>query len=135
MKDYFDVLTAYFDIFSDSDELTGLLGTNPSDIAECDDRLRKSFADSTLVEPSELPFVDFSFIVSHGQTGNFLVNREVVEFNIYCSNFNEASLIFKAIKKLLRANYKDAQCISSNEKGTVTGLYCFSFRIKTFIGT
>ena len=134
--DYFDKVNELFGHFSNSVELTGLLGTDPSDIGTCDTKIRRSFADATVITPEELPFVDYGFIDSHGQTGNFLVNREVIEFNIYSSNFYEASLIFKAIKAILRSEYEDAQCISSGQRPTaLPGVYCFSFRIKAMVSS
>lgn len=117
-------------------ELTGLLGTDPSDIGTCDTKIRRAFADATVITAEELPFMDYGFIESHGQTANFLVNREVMEFNIYAGNFYEASLIFKSIKAILRSNYEDAQCISSGQRPTaLTGVYCFSFRIKAMVSS
>ena len=135
MKDYFDILNDYFGIFSASTELTGLLGTDPSDTAACDERLRKSFADSTLVTAEELPFVDFSFIGGGASTGNFLVLRPPIEFNVYCAGFYSASLIYKAITKLLKANYDDAEVSVGMQRGTVSGIYCFSWRVKAFVGS
>lgn len=69
-------------------------------------------------------------------TRNILVNREVVEFNIYASNVYQASLIFKAIKRILGEHYEDAQCISSGQRSVAAvGVYCFSFRIKSFVSS
>lgn len=133
MGDFFDKLNEYFSIFSADVELTGLLGTDPTDIAMCDQKIRRSFADSTLIDPSELPFFDFGFIEAHSTTRNYLVIRPPVEFNVYCSNFYEASLIYKAIHRLLTENYEDAQVGVGYQRATVSGIYCWSFRVKTMV--
>lgn len=131
------MLNEYFDIFTDSVELTGLLGiADNTDIALCDDKIRRSFADTTEIKPEELPFMEFGFIPSHSDTDNHKVNREIVEFNIYAPNIYKASQIFKAIKKVLNEKYKDAQVFSPGQQDVpIVGMYCFSFRIKTMVGS
>lgn len=137
MKDTFDVLDAIFTAFVDDTELPGIVGiTDPTDIALADTKFRRSFADSTLVTQEELDFIDFSFIPSHSETQNYLVNREVLEVNIYTANVFRASLICKAILRIFKATFPEMQCTTPCQAGcAVVGIVRYSFRGKNLVGS
>lgn len=136
LKDHFDVISNLYNIFTESVELTGLLGTTPSDLDVCDTKIRRSFSDVTKIDPMELPYLDVGFIESNGHTANYKVNREVIEINVYAVNFNEAGLIYKAIHKLFNDNFESMQTINAAQRSLpVGGVYCFSFRVKSFVSS
>lgn len=134
MRDHFDVIANLYDIFTESTELTALLGTTPTDLDTLDTKIRRSFSDVTEIDPLDLPYIDVGWIESNGRTGNYKVNREVIEINVYAVNFHEAGLIYKAIHRILDENFEDAQTINAAQRSLpVSGIYCFSMRIKSFV--
>lgn len=139
MKDTFDVLNDIFDKFIADPELPGIIGvTDISDMAQCDSKFRRSFADMTLITPEEassvLNFVDFSFIPSNSGTSNFLVNKETIEFNIYVSNLNQANEIYKAIHRILGRD--DYQCTTAAQAGCpIQGILRYRFTAKILVSS
>jgi len=143
--DSFDKLNELFSVFTGDSELMGLLGVpevtfaspmmpEDQDIALADANVRRSFADPTLIVPGDLPFIDMSFLESYSETGNFLVSRPNIEINIYAVNYHQASQVFKAVKRILKANFEDAQCYYSGQRSVpLPEIYCYSMRIKQFV--
>jgi hypothetical protein len=136
--DSFDKLNELYDIFTADIELMELLcdvtGLTPEEaMAVYDDNVRRSFADPTLIVAEELPFVDMSCIEGYSASGNYLVNRVPIEINIYAENNYRASLIYKAIKRLFKEHFEDAQVIHEGQRGTSQGIYCYNLRVKQFV--
>ena len=139
--DAFEKVNELFSICSADTELTQILITDDLTWLSQDEimglydaNIRRSFADVTLIIPEELPFMDMSLTEGNSATGNFLVNRAPVEINIYATSFYQASLVYKCIKRLLKANYEDAQIVYEGQRGTpMQGIYCYSMRIKQFV--
>ena len=139
MHDTFDILNLIFDKFIADEELPGIIGiTDISDMAQCDSKFRRSFADMTVITPEEantvLNFVDFSFVPSNSATANYLVNKETIEFNIYVSNLNQADEIYKAIKRILGRD--DYQCTTACQAGCpIQGILRYRFTAKTLVSS
>lgn len=137
--DSFDKIDELYTVFTGDAELIGLLcdttGLTGDDLATVlDNNVRRSFADATLIKPEELPFMDMSFIEGHSTTGNYLVNRSPIEINVYAMNRYQASLVYKAIHRLLKEHFEDAQIIWEGQRSTpLQGMYCYSMRIKQFV--
>jgi len=138
LKDNFDTLDSLWLTFTDDAELLGLLvdttGLTADEImAAKDANVRRATSDATLIDVTELPFVDLSFIESHSITGNYLMNRESIEINIYSANYYGASQVFKCVHRLLKT-LPDAQIVHSGQRSTaLQGVYCYSLRIKQFV--
>ena len=141
LKDNFDKLDELFSVFTGDTELLDLLvdttGMTEEELNNAlNDNVRRSFADSTLIQPEETPFIDMSFIEGHSSTGNYLVNFAPIEINIYAQNYYQCSLIFKAVRRLLGSNFEDAQIVQSGQRSTpLQGIYCYSLRVKAFVGS
>lgn len=140
MKDTFDVLNDIFDKFIADDELPGIIGiTDVSDMAQCDSKFRRSFADMTVITPEEanttVPFIDLSYVPSHSETGNWLVNRETLELNMYVSNINEADEIYKVIRRIFKEHY-DWRCTTPCQAGCpIQGILRYRFTAKTLVSS
>lgn len=137
MKDTFDVLNDIFDNLVSDSVFPAVLGiTDTSDVGLCDTKIRRSFADSTLITVDELDFIDFSFIPSNSAMNNHLVNKEVLEVNIYTSGVYKASLIYKEIHRIFKEKYKEVHCTTPCQAGCpVAGIVCYSFRAKFIVGS
>jgi hypothetical protein len=141
VKDSFDVLNDIFDKFIADPELPGIIGiTDITDMAQCSAKFRRSFEDMTVITPEEansvLNFVDFSFIPSHSETNNWLVNKESLEFNIYVSNVNESDEIYKAIKRIFRKYYREWRCTSPCQAGCpIPGILRYRFIAKPLVSS
>jgi hypothetical protein len=138
MKDTFDVLDDIFSNFVNDLVLPGLMGiVDVSDMEVCDSKFRRNFADSTLVTPEELNFIDFSYIPSHSETSNFLVNRETLELNIYSGNIYQANMIYKEIHRIFKDKYSnELQCTTPCQAGCpIQGIVRYSFRAKGLVGS
>ncbi len=139
MHDTFDILNLIFDKFIADEELPGIIGiTDVSDMAQCDSKFRRSFADMTVITPEEaniiVPFIDYSFVPSNSATANYLVNKEVIEFNLYVGNINEADGIYKAIKRILGRD--DYQCTTACQAGCPRqGILRYRFTAKTLVSS
>ena len=134
MKDHFDRINEYFDLFSADTELTALLGTTPTDVDSLDTIIKRGFRDVSVIDPESLPMMDMGFVPNNGLTGNHLVNRDLVEINLYAVNFYEAGRLYKEVHRILNENFEDCQVISPYDRGIpVGGVFCWSFRVKTFV--
>ena len=130
-------------MINDSNLQSALGITDISNMLICNKKVRTQAADPTLlsmtdpIDPSDpssplvLPFVDMSFIPTHGQQKNYLTNKGTLEFNIYCSYISEAEVIYKAIKVILENNYEDLQVTYSGQGGCpIADIYRYIFRVR-----
>ena len=98
-------------LFRGSTELMTLLGvTDIEDWDELNTRVRREELSVELLTTDLLPFISLVFINAH-PTGNYKVNKGVLELNIYTSTRYDAMNIYGVAKKLLQDNYEDFQVI------------------------
>lgn len=119
------------------DILCDTTGMTPEEaMAVYDDNVRRSVADATLITPEELPFIDISGVEGYSATGNYMVNRVPIEINVYAVNRWQASLVYKAIKRLLKEHFDDAMIVHEGQRNTpLQGMYCYSMKIKQFVSS
>lgn len=132
--DTFDIQDEMFSLFIADSVLTELLGiADATDIILCDSKIRRQQQDSTLLKPEMLDFFDYSFIDAT-KTGNFLVNHGILEFNIYAGKRNDASLICKSIRRILKKNYEDMHVYSEQQAGCpIENIFCYCLRVRPTI--
>ena len=137
MKDTMDMLADIQGYFIADSVLPGIIGiTDTTDMTQCDAKFRQSFADSTLITADELNFLDFSFIISNSETSNYLVNKEMLELNIYASNLYQATLIYKEVKRIFNDKYPEMHRTNPCQAGCpVAGIVRYMFRAKPLVGS
>jgi hypothetical protein len=136
LKDFFDTIQDFYVSFCEDTELTALLGTAPSDFAECNQRIRRSFSDPTRITPEGMPFMDMAYIDANGETGNHLVLRSPIEFNVYCESFDSAMVIYKVIRRIIKDKFKELTVNGGHQRSTpLSGTFCWSFRVRTLVSS
>jgi len=117
-----------------STELMTLLSvTDIEDYDQLNTRVRREELSMDRLTVDTLPFISLVFINAH-PTGNFKVNKGVLELNIYTCTRYDAMNIYGVVKKLLQNSYEDFQVIHEGQVSSgVTGVYEYSIRFYPMI--
>ena len=135
MNDQFDTQTELYNVFSINGKLLESLEI-PNETNEdiLNSKIRRVMADTTVMtqeDTSAMPFFDFTFVPMSGRTGNFLVSKSTLEFNVYSSTWSSVELIYKAIHNILNNTYEDAQVYYSGQGSSgITGVIRYVFRVR-----
>jgi len=109
--------------------------TDTSDDDTCENKLRRTQQDQTQITTDLLPFIDFTFVDAKG-TNNFLVNKGLLEVNIYSPTRGIASSIYSAIDDILKDNYEDMIIVAEGQvNSAITGCYCYRVRYKPLVNS
>lgn len=131
-----------FNLFSADSQLKELLLVTADPDIDIDeyynqlnDRIRRSQNDPTLITEESLPFISIAFIDSK-ETKNYLVNKGVLEIEIFAPNRYIAKLISDRTNDLLKATFEDFKIISEGQKYSgLQNIYCYCIRYMPLISS
>lgn len=137
MKNTFDFQDELFTLFINDVDLTTTMNiTDPMDIEECDQRIKRSVQDPSVVDPLNLPMFDFSFLVSSSSTNNHLVNKPTLEFNIYAQSRSVAQDIYGHINRILKKNFEFMKVHSEGQVNSpIKDIYVYRVHYKPLVGS
>ena len=145
----FEVQNEIFQLFYNDLQMLSLLGiitpyqyefVTPSQVYEelnfelLNEKIRREELMLSEIKPEVLPFVTFVFIDSL-ESKNHLVNRGILEVNIFCSVRYEASGIYSRVKTLLKQKF-DLQLIHEGQVASgIQGIYCYRTRFRISVNS
>ena len=132
MKDTFNLQDAVFDLFKVDVELLGLLG-DPIGDDELNNKIRRETFDDSQLDASSVNFVSF-FFLDTGATENYLVNKGLLQFDIYCGSRYSAQRISTVIKRILNDNFEDFKVVFEGQRYAFNpSIYKYAIRVKPLI--
>ena len=132
MKDTFNLQDAVFDLFKVDIELLGLLG-NPIGDDELNNKIRRETFDDSQLDASSVNFVSF-FFLDTGATENYLVNKGLLQFDLYCDSRYSAQRISTVIKRILNDNFEDFKVVFEGQRYAFNpSIYKYAIRVKPLI--
>ena len=132
MKDTFSLQDAVFDLFKVDAELLGLLG-DPIGDDELNNKIRRETFDDSQLDASSVNFVSF-FFLDTGATENYLVNKGLLQFDLYCDSRYSAQRISTVIKRILSDNFEDFKVVFEGQRYAFNpSIYKYAIRVKPLI--
>ena len=132
MKDTFSLQDAVFDLFKVDAELLGLLG-DPIGDDELNNKIRRETFDDSQLDASSVNFVSF-FFLDTGATENYLVNKGLLQFDLYCDSRYSAQRISTVIKRILNDNFEDFKVVFEGQRYAFNpSIYKYAIRVKPLI--
>ena len=132
MKDTFNLQDAVFDLFKVDIELLGLLG-DPIGDDELNNKIRRETFDDSQLDASSVNFVSF-FFLDTGATENYLVNKGLLQFDLYCDSRYSAQRISTVIKRILNDNFEDFKVVFEGQRYAFNpSIYKYAIRVKPLI--
>ena len=132
MKDTFNLQDAVFDLFKVDVELLGLLG-DPIGDDELNNKIRRETFDDSQLDASTVNFVSF-FFLDTGATENYLVNKGLLQFDLYCDSRYSAQRISTVIKRILNDNFEDFKVVFEGQRYAFNpSIYKYAIRVKPLI--
>lgn len=132
MKDTFNLQDAVFDLFKVDVELLGLLG-DPIGDDELNNKIRRETFDDSQLDASSVNFVSF-FFLDTGATENYLVNKGLLQFDLYCDSRYSAQRISTVIKRILNDNFEDFKVVFEGQRYAFNpSIYKYAIRVKPLI--
>ena len=136
MKYTVQLLDELWDIFRKDETMARLLKvSDPNNLTEWNTKMRRGLAGADLVdEKPEIYFV-MSFIPSVGETKNWMVNKNLLEFRIIGRSNNRKLVndLYIHLNKLLKGHYEDMSVYAEGSFSTGTaGLIGYMFRDRPF---
>lgn len=132
MKHTVELKQELFKLFKKDKQICELLNiTENSTVEEINRKIKRQFeADDILDDKLPLFFI-FTFIPSIGETWNYLVNKNLLEFRIYGRYQSKVDKLYLAIKRVLQDNYEDSRVITEGSFATGNqNLVGYLFRIR-----
>jgi hypothetical protein len=136
MKYALELQDELFSLFIMDAEICTLLNINDStDIADCSTKIRRGIQPAKVVNDAPDLFLDYFVVPSYSiDTGNYLTNGTILEFDIYGKYKGQIAKLFRAVNRVLKENYEDMRIIAEgNMDSPVTGLYLYMFRTKPLV--
>ena len=132
MKDTFNLQDTVFDLFKVDVELLGLLG-DPIGDDELNNKIRRETFDDSQLDASSVNFVSF-FFLDTGATENYLVNKGLLQFDLYCDSRYSAQRISTVIKRILNDNFEDFKVVFEGQRYAFNpSIYKYAIRVKPLI--
>ena len=132
MKDTFSLQDTVFDLFKVDAELLGLLG-DPIGDDELNNKIRRETFDDSQLDASSVNFVSF-FFLDTGATENYLVNKGLLQFDLYCDSRYSAQRISTVIKRILSDNFEDFKVVFEGQRYAFNpSIYKYAIRVKPLI--
>lgn len=136
MKYTVQLLDELWNILRNDDEMASLLKVKDTQsIPEWNSKIRRGLAGAELVDEKQDIYLIMSFIPSVGNTKNWMVNKNLLEFRIIGRSNNRKLLndLYIHLNKLLKEHYPEMSIYTEGSFSTGTaGLIGYMFRVRPF---
>lgn len=136
MKYTVQLLDELWNILRNDDEMASLLKVKDTQsIPEWNSKIRRGLAGAELVDEKQDIYLIMSFIPSVGNTKNWMVNKNLLEFRIIGRSNNRKLLndLYIHLNKLLKEHYQEMSIYTEGSFSTGTaGLIGYMFRVRPF---
>lgn len=136
MKYTVQLLDELWNILRNDDEMASLLKVKDTQsIPEWNSKIRRGLAGAELVDEKQDIYIIMSFIPSVGNTKNWMVNKNLLEFRIIGRSNNRKLLndLYIHLNKLLKEHYPEMSIYTEGSFSTGTaGLIGYMFRVRPF---
>lgn len=136
MKYTVQLLDELWNILRQDEEMASLLRIKDTQsIQEWNSKIRRGFAGAELVDEKQDIYIIMSFIPSVGNTKNWMVNKNLLEFRIIGRSNNRKLVndLYIHLNKLLKEHYQEMSIYTEGSFSTGTaGLIGYMFRVRPF---
>lgn len=136
MKYTVQLLDELWDSFRKDETMARLLKvSDTSNLAEWNTKMRRGLAGADLIDEKQEIYFVMSFIPSVGETKNWMVNKNLLEFRIIGRNNNRKLVndLYIHLNKFLKEHYEDMSVYAEGSFSTGTaGLIGYMFRVRPF---
>lgn len=136
MKYTVQLLDELWNILRQDEEMASLLRIKDAQsIQEWNSKIRRGLAGAELVDEKQDIYIIMSFIPSVGNTKNWMVNKNLLEFRIIGRSNNRKLVndLYIHLNKLLKEHYQEMSIYTEGSFSTGTaGLIGYMFRVRPF---
>ena len=136
MKYTVQLLDELWNILRNDNEIASLLRVKDTQsIPEWNSKIRRGLAGAELVDEKQDIYIIMSFIPSVGNTKNWMVNKNLLEFRIIGRSNNRKLVndLYIHLNKLLKEHYPEMSIYTEGSFSTGTaGLIGYMFRVRPF---
>lgn len=136
MKYTVQLLDELWNILRTNQEMASLLKVKDTQsIPEWNSKIRRGLAGAELVDEKQDIYIIMSFIPSVGNTKNWMVNKNLLEFRIIGRSNNKKLVndLYIHLNKLLKEHYPEMSIYTEGSFSTGTaGLIGYMFRVRPF---
>lgn len=136
MKYTVQLLDELWNILRQDEEMASLLRIKDTQsIQEWNYKIRRGLAGAELVDEKQDIYIIMSFIPSVGNTKNWMVNKNLLEFRIIGRSNNRKLVndLYIHLNKLLKEHYQEMSIYTEGSFSTGTaGLIGYMFRVRPF---
>lgn len=136
MKYTVQLLDELWNILRQDEEMAMLLRIKDiQSIQEWNSKIRRGLAGAELVDEKQDIYIIMSFIPSVGNTKNWMVNKNLLEFRIIGRSNNRKLVndLYIYMNKLLKEHYQEMSIYTEGSFSTGTaGLIGYMFRVRPF---
>lgn len=136
MKYTVQLLDELWNILRTNQEMASLLRIKDTQsIPEWNSKIRRGLAGAELVDEKQDIYIIMSFIPSVGNTKNWMVNKNLLEFRIIGRSNNRKLVndLYIHLNKLLKEHYPEMSIYTEGSFSTGTaGLIGYMFRVRPF---
>lgn len=136
MKYTVQLLDELWNILRQDKEMASLLRIKDTQsIQEWNSKVRRGLAGAELVDEKQDIYIIMSFIPSVGNTKNWMVNKNLLEFRIIGRSNNRKLVndLYIYLNKLLKEHYQEMSIYTEGSFSTGTaGLIGYMFRVRPF---
>lgn len=136
MKYTVQLLDELWNILRQDEEMAMLLRIKDTQsIKEWNSKIRRGLAGAELVDEKQDIYIIMSFIPSVGNTKNWMVNKNLLEFRIIGRSNNRKLVndLYIHLNKLLKEHYQEMSIYTEGSFSTGTaGLIGYMFRVRPF---
>lgn len=136
MKYTVQLLDELWDSFRKDETMARLLKVSDiSNLAEWNTKMRRGLAGADLIDEKQEIYFVMSFIPSVGETKNWMVNKNLLEFRIIGRSNNRKLVndLYIHLNKFLKEHYEDMSVYAEGSFSTGTaGLIGYMFRVRPF---
>lgn len=136
MKYTVQLLDELWNILRNDDEMASLLRVKDTQsIPEWNSKIRRGLAGAELIDEKQDIYIIMSFIPSVGNTKNWMVNKNLLEFRIIGRSNNRKLVndLYIHLNKLLKEHYPEMSIYTEGSFSTGTaGLIGYMFRVRPF---
>lgn len=136
MKYTVQLLDELWNILRQDEEMAMLLRIKDiQSIQEWNSKIRRGLAGAELVDEKQDIYIIMSFIPSVGNTKNWMVNKNLLEFRIIGRSNNRKLVndLYIHLNKLLKEHYQEMSIYTEGSFSTGTaGLIGYMFRVRPF---
>lgn len=136
MKYTVQLLDELWNILRQDEEMAMLLRIKDTQsIQEWNSKIRRCLAGAELVDEKQDIYIIMSFIPSVGNTKNWMVNKNLLEFRIIGRSNNRKLVndLYIHLNKLLKEHYQEMSIYTEGSFSTGTaGLIGYMFRVRPF---